>query len=155
MSILPDQLIELLHDNSSLKFVATVDQKNVPNVVVNDSVTTLDGETIAFAEEHDSYASQKNLVASIWFDKTVAIGVSRGDQHYQVKGTPHKCLITGTIFQKFLEHEREIRGPLAEIAAVWLVKPSEIRYESPERRRDLAEADRPQFNTHLESLLAR
>ncbi len=155
MSKLPDELVGLIKDPNSVKIVATTDGNGVPHVVIKASLTTLDGETIAFNEGLDTNLSNKNLVRSIWFNKTVAINVTKDALSYQIKGKPYKCLITGPIFKQFLLRTRERRGHEADIAAVWLITPEEVRNESPAIRRTEEEAKRPYFNRHLdrESLL--
>lgn len=150
MSKLPDELVGLIKDPESIKIVATVDETGAPHVVIKGSLTTLDGETIAFNEGLDTNLSNKNLVRSIWFNKTVAINVTKGAVSYQIKGKPYRCLITGPIFKQFLVRARERRGPEADIAAVWLITPEEVRNESPTIRRIEDEAKRPYFNRHLD-----
>lgn len=152
MAKLPEELVNLLKDGESIKVVATIDGNGVPHAVVKGSLTTLDGEQIAFVEGLESNASNKNLVRSIWFNKKVAINVTKGLVSYQIKGAPYKYLITGCIFQQFLAKARERRGPDADIAGVWLITPEEVRNESPSYRRDLAGEERGQFHSHLDVL---
>lgn len=150
MSQLPEVLVNLLKDPESVKVLATTDGEGAPHAVVKGSITTLDGETIVFNEGLDTNESNKNLVRSIWFGGTVAINVTKGAVSYQIKGKPYKCLITGPVFKEFLVRARERRGPEADIAAVWLVTPEEVRDESPAVRRKEEEEKRPLFNRHLD-----
>jgi hypothetical protein len=157
MSKLPDELVNLLKDPESVKVMATLNEDGSPHVVAKGSLTTLDEETIVFNEGLDTYQSNKNLVRSIWFNKPIAINVTKGSISYQIKGKPYKCLITGPVFKQFLVKARERRGPEADIAAVWIITPEEIRNESPAIRRKEEEEKRPYFNRHLdrESLINR
>jgi hypothetical protein len=157
MSKLPDELVSLLKDSESVKVVTTIDDKGVPHVVVKGSLTTLDGENIAFHEGLDSSISNKNLVRSIWFNKIVAINVTKGPISYQIKGKPYKCLITGPVFKQFLLKARERKGSDADIAAVWIITPEEVKNESSAIRRKEEEEKRPYLNRHLdrESLINR
>jgi len=152
MSKLPEELLDLLKDTGSVKVVATIDGDGVPHVVFKGSLTTFDDETIVFAEGVESSLSNKNLVRSIWFDKKVAINITKGLISYQVKGFPYKYLITGTIFRKMLDRARERRGPEADIAGVWVITPDEIRNESPAYRSGLAKEERGLFHSHLDLL---
>jgi len=152
MSKLPEELLDLLKDTGSVKVVATIDGDGVPHVVFKGSLTTFDDETIVFAEGVESSLSNKNLVRSIWFDKKVAINITKGLISYQVKGLPYKYLITGTIFRKMLDRARERRGPEADIAGVWVITPDEIRNESPAYRSGLAKEERGLFHSHLDLL---
>ncbi|HEY3491220.1 MAG TPA: hypothetical protein VGK27_14020 [Candidatus Deferrimicrobiaceae bacterium] len=154
MAKLPEELVNLLRDIESIKVVATLDGEGAPHAVVKGSLTTLDGETIAFNEGLETNISNKNLVRSIWFDRKVAINVTKGPVSYQIKGKPYRYLITGSIFKQFLLKARERRGPTADIAGVWIVTPEEVRNESPGFRRKQAEEERGQFHSHLDLLRA-
>ncbi len=157
MAKLPEELVNLLKDFEAVKVVSTLNADGSPHTVAKGSLTTLDEENIYFNEGLDTYQNNKNLVRSIWFNKPIAINVTKGPISYQIKGKPYKCLITGPIFKQFLLKARERRGPDADIAAVWIIIPEEIRNESPAIRRNEEEAKRPYFNRHLdrESLISR
>ncbi len=152
MSKLPEELIALLHDTGSIKVIATIDGEGHPHVVVKGSLTTLDNETIVFAEGLEGSLSNKNLVRSIWFDKKVAINITKGLTSYQVKGRPYKYLITGSVFRQLLDRARERRGAEADIAGVWVITPEEVRNESPAVRSSLAREERGLFHSHLDLL---
>jgi hypothetical protein len=157
MAKLPNELLDILKEPTTLKVVATLNEDGSAHVVFKGSLTAIDDETIAFNEGDDTYRSNKNLVRSIWFDKPVTVNVTKGVVSYQIKGKPYKCLITGSIFKQFLIRARERRGPNADIASVWLIKPEEIINESPSFRRAEIEAKKPFNNNHLdvESLINR
>ncbi len=152
MSKLPEELVELLKDPASVKVVGTSDTDGTPHLVVKGSLTTLDEETIVFAEGFEGTQSNKNLVRSIWFDKKVSINITRGHTSYQVKGRPYKYLITGAVFRRILELARQKRGAEADIAGVWVIVPEEIRNESPGVQAGEAIAKRGHFHRHLDLL---
>ena len=153
MQKLPGDLVRLLADGDAVKIVATTDERGAPHAVVKSSLTTLDGETLAYSEDHDGYISNRNLVRSIWFNRPVAVNVTKGAESYQVKGRPHRCLITGPVFQRFLLDARTARGPDAGIAAVWVIVPEEIRNESASVRQPEAARRQPFSSVHLDSLV--
>jgi hypothetical protein len=150
MAKLPQELIDLIADPASLKIVATTNADGIPHVVAKGSLTTLDGETIAFQEGHDLNTSNKNLVHSIWKDKQVAINITKGPVSYQIKGKPYKCLISGPIHKQFVERARKRGGPDADIANVWIISPDEVINESPAARRIALTAERPILVNHLD-----
>jgi hypothetical protein len=152
MSRLPEELIELLKDPSTTKVVGTTDADGTPHLVFKGSLTTLDGESIVFAEGFEGTQSNKNLVRSIWFDGKVSINVTKGLSSFQIKGRPYKYLITGSIFRTLLDRAREKRGPDADIAGVWVIEPGEIRNESPGIRASEVIAKRGHFHQHLDLL---
>lgn len=152
MPKLPEELIELLNDPATGKIVGTVDEHGVPHLVVKGSLTTLDDETIVFAEGFEGTQSNRNLVRSIWFDRKVSVNITRGLSSYQIKGRPYKYLITGSTFRTMIDRARARRGPEADIAGVWVIVPEEIRNESPVvRATDILE-NRGQFHNHLDVL---
>jgi hypothetical protein len=147
---LQEEIIRLLKDPEARKAVATVDEKGVPHVVFKDSLTVLDDGKIAYAEELDSSRANKNMVRSIWFDKMVAVTVSKDAVAYQIKGKPYKCLITGSLFKQFLMEAREQRGPDSDIQSVWIITPEEVRDATTAQRVKDEEQNRPFFNRHLD-----
>jgi hypothetical protein len=155
MIALPQELKEMFADTSAVKILGTVDDKGIPHVVIKDSTKLLDDGTIAYAEGLDSSITSKNLVRSIWFDKTVSITIVRGERCYQIKGKPYKCLITGPFFKEFLLQERAGIGADADIQAVWIITPTEARNESRKVRKQEELKKDPLYNIHLDKLKVR
>jgi hypothetical protein len=154
MVTLPKELGELLEDKDAVKVLGTVDGQGIPHVVFKDSFTLLEDGSLAYAEDLDSSQSSKNMVRSIWFDKTVSVTVGKGEEGYQMKAKPVKCLITGPLFKEFLLRERERLGPDADIQAVWVISPLELRNQSRKVRREEERAKDPFYNIHLDRLRA-
>ena len=147
---LQKEVAELFEDPDARKAVATVDERGVPHVVFKNFLAILEDETIAYAERLDSTQSNKNMVWSIWFDKTVAITAIKDTTAYQIKGKPYKCLIAGPIFKEFLIKVREKEGDDADIQSVWIITPEEVRDATPAQRVKDEELSRPFFNRHLD-----
>jgi len=150
MSPLPEALLELLKDPTSLKILGTVGSDGTPHVAVRPSVTLLDDGTLAFAEELDSSQASRDLVFAVWHDRRVAVGVSRGRHAWEVRGRPWRCEITGPLLKRFLLEARAAEGPDADIAAVWVIRPEEARDESPATRRAEDAVRRPFAGSHLD-----
>jgi hypothetical protein len=149
MAEFPKEFLELVGDPDSVKVVATTDKHGAPHVVVKGSLR-VEGAHLAFGEVIEDSDSGHYLVRSIWFDRPVAVNVTKGDKSWQVKGRTYKCLIVGPLLKEFLLRERAQRGPDADLNAVWLIEPTEIRDESLEARRQALEARRPLFGRHLD-----
>lgn len=148
------ELIELINDPDSVKVLGTVDKEGIPHVVPKDSLRILESDKLAYAEELDSSQTGKNMVRAIWFDNTVSVSVTKGDECYQIKGKPYKCLITGPAFKEFLLKERTRLGPHSDIQSVWIITPTEIRNESRSVRRKEERDKDPFYNVHLDMLKA-
>ncbi len=149
MAEFPREFLELVNDPQSVKVVATTDKAGAPHVVVKDSLTVAGGH-LAFGEVLEDSDSGRYLVRSIWFDRPVAVNVTKGERSWQVKGRTYKCLIAGPLLKDFLLRERAKRGPDADLNAVWLIEPTEVRDEALEVRRQALEARRPLFGRHLD-----
>ncbi len=147
---LPKEVIELFEDPDAMKALATVDEGGVPHLAFKGSLTILEDGKIAYAERLDSSQANKNMVRSIWFDQRVAVTVVKDTTAYQIKGRPYKCLITGPVFKEFLIRVREKEGDDADIQAVWIITPEEIRDQTPGTRIREEEEKRPFFNRHLD-----
>ena len=140
----------LLRDPEAIKVLGTADENGVPHVVRKGSLTLLDDGNVAYGEALDSSQTNKNMVRSIWFDKTVSITVIKGDVSYQIKGRPYKCVITGPLFHEFLLRARRRKGPDADVQSVWIITPDEVRVQTSAVRREEEATRRPYFNRHLD-----
>ncbi len=154
MVSLPKELKELLGDKDAVKVLGTVDDKGIPHVVFKESITLLEDGNLAYVEDLDSSQSSKNMVRGIWFDKVVSVTVGKGEQGYQIKGKPARCLITGPVFKEFLLRERERMGPDADIQSVWIIEPLKVKNQGREVRRKEEEEKDPFYNVHLDRLRA-
>lgn len=98
MAKLPEDVIEVLRDQESLKFLATVDKEKKLNMVPIGSMTALDEETIAFALCFPDSKTKKNLDAT----RKAAIAIFKPPfEGFQVKGTFVKWHDSGPMFDSF------------------------------------------------------
>jgi len=124
---LPEDVVKLINDPTKIKTLTTVDKDGNPHTVPIGSMTVLDGN-IAFMELLDTCKTQKNMLNCYWFKKDVSVLVvddwAKGDV-YQIKGSAHKLLRQGPIWDKFLEEVWKII-PDADPTGVWLITPKEV-----------------------------
>lgn len=149
---LPAAAIALFNAPSTLKILATVDDRGVPHVVSKQSLHIGPDGRIHYLEQLETSHSNRNLVRAIWFDRTVAIGLVAPDgQNWQIKGKPVKAHITGPLF---LKHYRMLqdKDPDADLAAVWVIEPTEAIDQSLTRRRQEERRRHPHF-IHLDRLI--
>lgn len=147
---LSQEVIELIKDTETVKVLATIDENGDPHAVFKRSLTVLDDGSIAYSEALESSQSNKNMVRSIWFNKSVSITIrGRNGLSYQIKGEAAKCITTGNIFKQFYIAKRQRSGPESDIAAVWIITPKEIRNETPAVRKEEEEKKHPIFK-HLD-----
>ena len=146
-------IVDLLSNDDSTKVLATINELGNPHAAAKPFIRVDDDGNLLYLELIESSRTQKNLVASIWFDKKVSISVSdRNGQSWQIKGRPVKTLITGPVF---LHHYREVRQRLGnvDLAAVWVIEPEEVVNENILVRHAEEEKAHPLFR-HLDRLAA-
>jgi len=147
------EIIDLFSSDDSTKVLATINEHGYPHAAAKPFIQVDDDGNLLYLELIESSHTQKNLVASIWFDQRVSISVSdRNGQSWQIKGKPVKTLITGPIFQ---HHYREVRRRLGDVdlSAVWVIEPEEVINENILVRHAEEEQAHPLFR-HLDRLAA-
>ena len=146
--ILSQDVIELVNDPATVKVLATVGADAVPHAVAADSLYVAPDGTLHYLEPLESSATNRNLVYSIWFERSVAIALSgTGGRRLQIKGRPVKNHITGPVF---LEHYARVRER-GDLAGVWAIAPEEVIDEDLAARRG-AESERHPTFIHLDRL---
>jgi predicted pyridoxine 5'-phosphate oxidase superfamily flavin-nucleotide-binding protein len=101
MASMPQVVIDKFADMQAAKFMATVDQNGIPNVVPVLSVMPFGEETLVFVDVMMN-KTRKNLLNN----KKVAVSVLTKDGiSYQVKGTFEGFQTTGPLFEMFATHE--------------------------------------------------
>lgn len=148
---LTKEIIGILAESDTTKVLATLDADGFPHAVVKQSLQPGEDGTILYLELLESSRTNKNLVRSIWYDRSVAIALKGKDgRSWQIKGKPVKTHITGPLFQKHYSAVRERLGDV-DLAAVWVIEPEEIINETFAVRREEEERNHP-FFTHLDRL---
>jgi hypothetical protein len=147
---LPPRVKALLSDPVSLKVLATSDRSGRPQAAIDPSIHLGADGRLVYLERLEGSRTQRDLVASLWFDRPVAVVVQRGEEAFEILGRAAKALVTGPEFRRHYEAVRAAT-PAADLAAVWLVEPLEVTELTYEDRRARQEAARP-FLTHLDRL---
>lgn len=148
---LSKEVIQLLRDDTTIKAIATTDDKGVPHVVIKQSLHVNDEGELVYLELLESSQTNKNLVRSIWFNQKVAINLKGSEGiSYQIKGSPIKAIISGPIFKKYYDEVREKLGDV-DLATVWIIKPEELYNQSYQVRIRDEESQHPYF-IHLDRL---
>ncbi|MDR2506789.1 MAG: pyridoxamine 5'-phosphate oxidase family protein [Candidatus Accumulibacter sp.] len=149
-AILSSEIIELLNSAETVKVLASVDIQGVPHAVIKGSLHAAEDGKIHLLERFEASTSGRNLTASLWFDRRVAILLfdRDGRKAIQIKGKPLKCHISGPLF---LRHYAEIRKrpDNGSLAGVWVIEPEEVIDESFAERKAREQSEHPVF-THLD-----
>jgi len=114
---------ELLSDPATVKVLATVDEHGVPNVVAKGSLQ-IDAEgNLLHLELIERSRTNRNLVHSLWLDKTVSILlIGSGGRSVQIFGVPRRLHVSGPVFEKHYTTVREHLGDV-DLSGVWIIEP--------------------------------
>lgn len=133
---LEEKLINIINSKSTIKALATVDKNGVPHVTYKGSFQFRNDGTIEFYEIIDTSVTNQNLIASIGFDKVVAVNfLSEEKESYQIKAKIKEAITSGQEFKKANQAIQKRFGDI-DIAAVWILEPVEFREENFSKRRE-------------------
>lgn len=108
-----------LADPDTIKALATIDKDGVPYVVYKGSIHMLEDGKLEYYEILESSQTNKNLVSSIWFDKTVSINILTKERNsYQIQAKPVRSITAGQYFEEAYKKLRE-GGKDMDLGAIW------------------------------------
>lgn len=144
----------LLKEPATVASIATLDENGAPLSVPSPFLRLDDDGRLVHLELLETSTTHRNLLRSIWFERPVSVTVIGSDNRVLVTtGRTYKALVSGPLFS---EYYREVRARLgdADLAAVWLIEPEQIRDETYAVRKEREEALHP-FHLHLDRLAVR
>jgi hypothetical protein len=145
------EIREIFADKDSIKVLATSDEHGVPHVVAKGSLFINDVGDVVYWELLEKTVSGRNLTHSLWFDRKVAVTVIAKDgRSFQIKGIPYRTLISGHEYEKFYI-EAEKYNPENDLAAVYFIKPTEVREETYSVRLEQQRKRHPLYQ-HLDKI---
>lgn len=148
---LGEEVIRLLHNEDTIKVLATTDEFGEPHATVKQNLHLGEDGNLLFLELLESSQNSKNLIRSLWFKRKVAITLkSKEGTAYQIKGTPVKSIVNGPVFQQYYVNIRKKKQD-ADLAAVWVVEPESVENLTYFVNKAKEEAERPYFQ-HLDRL---
>lgn len=132
MAKLPQEVKDILQDQTVPKVVATVDSDGNPNVTPKTSLMNIDDETLAFA---DLYGRRTRTFKNLETTKKVSVlafkvPVAPPFTAYQIKGTFAGYHDAGPLFDQFAKALKEALG--VDIAGVGMVKVDAVYSQSPQ-----------------------
>jgi predicted pyridoxine 5'-phosphate oxidase superfamily flavin-nucleotide-binding protein len=124
------EIREIFKDRDSVKVLATSDENGVPHAVAKGSIFIDDNGDVVYLELLEKTVSGRNVTHSLWFDRKVSVLVIAKDgRSFQIKGIPYKTLISGKEYERYYV-EAEKRNPENDLAAVYYIRPDEVREET-------------------------
>lgn len=148
-----EDIRQMLDDPATIRTLATIGKDGAPHVAFKQSLRLRTDGNFEYDELIETSQSNKNLVYSLWFDKTVSIGLLCPDQRsFHVVGRPLKVLIAGREFRSHYETVRK-KQTNADLSGVWIIEPVAVYEQSFEKRRIEEEVAHPLLG-HLDRLTA-
>ena len=146
-----DELKSLCKNPNTIKVLATTSKEGEVHASYKESIHFNEEGAIQYYELIETSQTNKNMVASIWFKKQVAINILGEDgRSYLIKGLPKKAIISGKEFQKYYEIVQQGNAE-NDLSAVWVIEPIDIVEKSYEKRRDEERQKHPLLH-HLDRL---
>jgi len=135
MESLSKEVMEVLRDPESLKFLTTVSEEGVPHTVPKFSLTAIDENMLAYAELIERSTTYKNMLRTLWEkrDLSVCVFSPRTGASYEIIGEPGQYLCEGPIWKQFVDQIFSMM-PGANPCAVWTIIPKGVKDERYEVR---------------------
>ena len=146
------QIVSALSDPETVKVLAGTDVTGVPHVAFKDSLRLRGDGNLEYDEIIESSDTNKSMVASIWFGKTVAVALlTRDRRSFLIKGKAARAIISG---QEFRERYTAVRKQLGDVdlSTVWVIEPLFEREDTLEKRR-LEEEEAHPLLRHVDRLV--
>ena len=130
---IPQHIKEVINNPESIKVLATVSKDGIPHVVFKGSLKAIDDSTLLFLEFIESSQTNKNMIHSIWFNKTVSVNVLLGKESFQLKGKVQRAIVAGNEFEKYYNQVQESKK--IDLSTVYKIDVEEVVDQSFEKRR--------------------
>jgi len=129
--ILNERVSSLLSDPGSGKILSSVSPDGVPHTVFKGSIHADSDGNIRYYELLETSRSNRNLTYAMWFGRSVSINVADGGgTGWQIVGKPVRALVSGAEFERVYVSLRETLGDDADLSAIWIIEPEEVREET-------------------------
>jgi hypothetical protein len=151
MSLLADEIVELIKDRSVTKAIATLDENGAPYAVASPFLQLGENGQLVHLELLEKSVTNRNLLRGLWFEKKISIGLSSNDgRSFVIKGRPVKAHISGPIFRRYYLQVRSVIAD-ADLSTVWIIEPDEVVDETYTTRKAQEEEQFP-FTVHLDRM---
>lgn len=148
MGIIQEELKAAINSTTTLKSVTAVLKSGVPHTVYKGSLHVDEDGNLSFYDLLESSRINEALVYSIWFDKYITVNILTEDKKsYEIVGKPKKSITQGQLFEQVYKELKTKRD--ADLNAIWVIEPVEIREETFLVRKKQQEEEFP-FLKHLD-----
>lgn len=149
---LSEQIVNLIQDEKTIKVVASVGKSGVVDAAIKQSLRINENGDVEFLEILESSDTNRNMIHSLWFEHNISILLfGKNRESYELRGIPVRSIIEGAYFEKeYRRVQKKFRGE-CDLAAIWVVKVTEIRDKNLKARVQKEQEDYP-IIAHLDRL---
>jgi|GEM_PF-1837343 hypothetical protein len=123
----------LIQDKSSLKIIAAASAEGVVHAAPKGTLHVDEDGNLQYVELFEASKSYRNITASLWFNKKVAVLIIGEDQRaFEITGDVKSILISGRKFEKLYRKLQEEKG--FDIAAVVTIVPESVENLQPDNK---------------------
>ena len=151
MTLLTEKTIELIHDRSVTRVIATLDEHGDPYAVASPFLQLGENGQLVHLELLEKSVANRNLLRSLWFERKISVSLNSNDgRSFVIKGHPVKAHISGPVFRHYYQQVQSAITD-ADLSTVWLIEPDEVVDETYATRKTQEEEQFP-FAVHLDRL---
>ena len=148
-----EEFIDLIQNRAVVKVIATLDERGEPYAVPAPFLQWSERGELVHLEPLEKSATNRNLLRSLWFGRTVSVTVYGPlGESFVISGHPIKAHICGPLFRHYYQQLRSIIHD-ADLSTAWIIKPISITDETYSRVK-IKEEDEFPFSVHLDRLRA-
>lgn len=149
--IIEPSLLQILQDERTVKVLSAVGRDGIPHTAFLQLLdVTAEGQLVVLTQLETSRLTQR-LLYSLWFSHPVTLALRSADgASYTIQADPYRCIVTGKLFEKYYQFVRQ-QDVAADLAAVWLLTPTELQEETYSVLRQREQEEHPMF-LHLDRI---
>ena len=123
----------IINDKNSIRIVAAVGADGVVHAAPKGTLYVDEAGYLQYAELFEASKSYRNVTASLWFDKKVAVLIiGKNREAYEVTGSVRKISVAGRKFEEVYRKIQEEKG--FDLAAVVTIVPEKVEDLQPGKK---------------------
>lgn len=146
-----DDIKLIFNKCSTKKVIATTNQEGTLHVTFKNMLFINNEGNIVLFEILERSITNRNLVYSIWFNKTIAINaLSEEGVSFHIQAIPIRAIVSGKEFEQYYEELQNKMGDI-DLSTVWLFKILNVEEKTLKKRIKDDESNYP-FINHLDRI---
>ncbi len=147
------QLKEIISNPSTVAVISAVGKDGNLYTQVSSKLQAVSDTRLAFWELLETSQVHKNILYSLWFDKTVVLTLIAPDgTNYVVNLKPYQALIAGQDFESYYNQALEEFGEDTDLSTIWYLDVLSYTEESYQVARKREREEHP-YLTHFDHIV--